>query len=132
MKRGKGLVILMIGAVLFSGCAPLVVGGAAVTGGTGAYFYTKGELTTDYHHSFDKTWNACEKTVAYMNATDVVPVKEISKGTINAIIDGEDVCFSVEYKAKNLTMVAIRVGIIGEKAASQRLHDRVSDYLSSK
>jgi hypothetical protein len=132
LKKVIGLVVLLIVSLLFAGCAPLVVGGAAVTGGTGAYFYTKGELSTDYHYSFDKTWNACEKTVAYMNATDVVPVKEISKGTIDAIIDGEDVCFIVEYKAKNLTVVAIRVGIIGDKSASQRLHDKVSDYLSSK
>ncbi|HOO89761.1 MAG TPA: DUF3568 family protein [Syntrophales bacterium] len=131
MKRVKGLVILIIGAVMCSGCAPLVVGGAAVTGGTGAYLYTKGELTTDYHYSFDKTWSACEKTVASMHATDVVPVKEISKGTINAVIDGEEVCFNVEYKAKNQTTVAIRVGIIGDRPASQRLHDKVSDYLSN-
>lgn len=129
MKKVKWLVILMIGALMLSGCAPLVVGGAAVTGGTGTYFYINGELKTDYHHSFDKTWNACEKTVAYMNATDVVPAKEISRGTINAVIDGEDVCFSVEYKAKNLSTVAIRVGIIGDRSASQRLHDKVSDYL---
>jgi len=121
--------ILIIGAFTLSGCVPLVVGGAAVTGGSGAYFYINGELKTDYHYSFDKSWSACEKTVAYMNATDVMPVKEISKGTINAVIDGEKVNFVVEYKAKNLTAVAIRVGMLGNKSASQRLHDKVVDYL---
>ncbi len=130
MKRVKWLVILMIGTLMLPGCAPLMVGGAAVGGGSGAYFYINGELRTDYHHSFDKAWSACEKTVAHMNATDVSPEKEISKGTIQAIIDGEKVRFVVEYKAKNLTTVAIRVGIIGDRSASQRLHDKVSDYLS--
>lgn len=129
MKRVKWLVILMIGALMLTGCAPLVVGGAAVGGGSGAYFYINGELRTDYHNSFDKAWSACEKTVANMNATDVLPEKEISKGTIQAVIDGEKVRFVVEYKAKNLTTVSIRVGIIGDRSASQRLHDKVSDYL---
>jgi osmotically-inducible protein OsmY len=129
MKKVKWLMILIIGAFTLSGCVPLVVGGAAVTGGSGAYFYINGELKTDYHYSFDKSWSACEKTVAYMNATDVMPVKEISKGTINAVIDGEKVHFVVEYKAKNLTAVAIRVGMLGNKSASQRLHDKVVDYL---
>ena len=121
--------ILMVGIFALSGCVPLVVGGAAIGGGSGAYFYINGELKTDYHYSFDRAWNACEKTVAYMNATDVLPVKEISTGTINAVIDGEKVHFVVKYKAKNLTMVAIRVGILGDKSASQRLHDKVVDYL---
>jgi len=129
MKRVKVLIILMVGIVTLSGCVPLIVGGAAVGGGTGAYFYINGELKTDYHYSFDTTWEACEKTVAYMNATDVLPVKEISSGTINAVIDDEKVRFTVKYKAKNLTTVAIRVGMLGDKAASQRLHDKVVDYL---
>ncbi len=130
MKRGLLLLVMVIAASMLAGCAPAIVGGAAVSGGTGAYFYINGELKTDYPYSFDKAWNACEKTVAHMNATDVFPEKEISKGTINAIIDGERVRFVVEYKSKDLTTVSIRVGIIGNKSASQRLHDNVATYLS--
>jgi len=130
MKRGSLLLVVIACAFILSGCAAAVIGGAAVGGGTGAYFYVNGELKTDYPSSFDKAWNACEKTVAYMKATDVFPEKEISKGTIQAIIDGERVRFVVEYKTKDLTTVSIRVGIIGNKSASQRLHDKVAAYLS--
>ena len=130
MKKGSLLLVAIVSVFMLSGCIGAVVGGAAVGGGTGAYFYVNGELKTDYPVSFDKAWNACEKTVAYMNATDVFPEKEISKGTIQAIIDGERVRFVVEYKTKDLTTVAIRVGIIGNKSASQRLHDKVAGYLS--
>lgn len=129
MKRGSLLLVAIVCIFILSGCAAAVIGGA-VGGGTGAYFYVNGELKTDYPVSFDKAWNACEKTVAYMNATDVFPEKEISKGTIQAIIDGERVRFVVEYKTKDLTTVSIRVGIIGNKSASQRLHDKVAAYLS--
>lgn len=130
MKRFSLLVAVIAGVFIVSGCAPAVVGGAAVGGGSGAYVYITGELKTDYPYPFDKAWNACEKTVAYMNATDVFPEKEISKGTIHAIIDGERVRFLIEYKTKDLTTVSVRVGIIGNKAASQRLHDKVAAYLS--
>jgi len=62
----------------------------------------------------------------------VIPAKEISKGTIDALIDGEKVRISVVYKAKDLTTVSIRVGLIGDKLASQRLHDNVVDSLLKK
>jgi hypothetical protein len=130
MKRYSLLLIVLAGVFMLAGCPAALVGGAAVGGGSGAYFYINGELKTDYPYPFDKAWQACEKTVAYMNATDVFPEKEISKGAIQAIIDGERVRFVVEYKTKDLTTVSIRVGIIGNKSASQRLHDKVAAYLA--
>jgi hypothetical protein len=89
-------------------------------------------LKTDYHFSFDRVWDACEKTVADMNSTDVIPYKEIGKGSIDAVIDEEKVHFSIQYKAKDLTTVAIRVGIVGNQVASQRLQDKVADHLLKK
>ena len=130
MKRGMLLLVGVVSACMLSACAPLVIGGAAVGGGTGVYMFVHGELKTDYPYPFDNVWAACEKTVAHMKATDVFPEKEISKGSIEAMIDGEWVWFSVEYKEKNLTTVSIRVGVFGNKAASQRLHDKVAGLLS--
>ncbi len=131
MKKCLLLVVALIAASMLTGCVPLLVGGAAVAGGgSGAYLYIDGNLKTDYPYPFDKAWSACEKTVAYMNATDVLPEKGISKGTLNAVIDGENVRFIVEYRTKDLSSVAIRVGILGDKSSSQRLHDSVAYYLS--
>jgi len=130
MHNMKRLMLLLItGVFLVSGCAVMAVGGAAVGGGTGTFFYVNGNLKSDYHYSFERVWSACEKTVAYMNAVDVIPIKEISKGTIDAMVDGEKVKFTVTYKAKDLTTVSIRVGLLGDKLASQRLHDKVADYI---
>jgi len=133
MHTTKRLMLLLIaGVFLVSGCAVMAVGGAAVGGGTGTFFYVNGNLKSDYHYSFERVWSACEKTVAYMNAVDVIPIKEISKGTIDAMVDGEKVSITVTYKAKNLTTVSIRVGLLGDKLASQRLHDKVADYIVNK
>ena len=131
MKNNKyRLMACLFVLFLFSGCAALVVGGAAVGAGTGTYFYINGELKTDYIASFDKVWNACEKTVADMRGTEVQPVKEIAKGTITATINDEKVKFEITYRAKNQTTVGIRVGLVGNKLSSQLLHDRIADNLS--
>jgi len=121
-----------MGAFLISGCGALLVGGAAVGAGSGTYFYINGEMKTDYYTSFDSAWNACQKTVADMRGLDVMPEKEIGKGKITAVIDDEKVQIAVSYKAKNVTTVSIRVGLIGNKLSSQLIHDKIGDNLVRK
>ena len=133
MKRKNFWFALLLSALfLFSGCTLLVIGGAAVGASTGTYFFVNGELKTDYYASFDKVWNACEKTVADMRGIEVVPVKEIAQGKITTIINDEKVQFAITYKAKNLTTVAIRIGLIGNKLSSQLIHDRIAEHLANK
>jgi hypothetical protein len=133
MKTTKGwIVFLVMGAFLISGCGALLIGGAAVGAGSGTYFYINGEMKTDYYYSFETTWNACQKTVADMRGLDVLPEKEIGKGKITAMIEDEKVQISVAYKAKNVTTVSIRVGLIGNKLSSQLIHDKIGDNLFKK
>ncbi len=129
-KYNFQIVSLLLAACLFSGCVPLVVGGAAVGASSGTYFYINGELKTDYNAPFDKVWNACEKTVADMRGIEVVPVKEIAQGKITTTINDEKASFDIKYKAKNLTTVAIRVGLLGNKLSSQLLHDKIAEHLA--
>lgn len=131
MKRIKVIgVLFAITLLCLAGCAPLLVGGAAVGAGAGTYAYVQGELKTDYAHSFEKVWNASERTVADMRAMDVIPEKEIGKARIDAIIDNERVRITIEYKSRDLTNVSVRVGLIGNRAASQRIHDKIAANLS--
>lgn len=131
-KNRHWILGLFIGVLLLSGCAAALVGGAAVGAGSGTYFYINGELKTDYYYSFDSVWSACEKTVADMRGVNVQPVKEIGNGKIESSIDDEKVQISVTYKAKNVTTVAIRVGILGNKLSSQLIHDKIGDNLARK
>lgn len=131
-RSRKWLLSLAALALMLSGCAAALVGGAAVGAGSGTYFYINGELKTDYYRSFDDVWMACEKTVADMRGIDVVPEKEIGKGKIAAMINGEKVTISVSYKAKDVTVVSVRVGLLGNKLSSQLIHDKIGDNLSKK
>ena len=131
MKRNNiWLLILLFTLFLFSGCAALVVGGAAVGASTGTYFYVTGELKTDYYASFDKVWSACEKTVADMRGIEVAPAREIAQGKISTVINNEKVNFDIKYKSKDFTTVSIRVGLIGNKLSSQLLHDKIAENLA--
>ena len=131
-KQTVGILLAVMGVVLLSGCAALVVGGAAAGAGTGTYFYINGEMKTDYYASFDAVWAACEKTVADMRGLDVQRDKTLANGTIDAAIDNEQVKIIVTYKAKNVTTVSIRIGLFGNKLSSQLIHDRILDNLAKK
>jgi len=132
MKRNNiWLLIPLFTLFLFSGCAALIVGGAAVGASTaGTFFYVNSELKTDYYASFDKVWSACEKTVADMRGIEVAPAREIAQGKITTVINDEKVNFDIKYKSKNFTTVSIRVGLIGNKLSSQLLHDRIAENLA--
>jgi hypothetical protein len=133
MRTAKGwLVLLLMGTFLTSGCMAALVGGAAVGAGSGTYLFINGEMKTDYYYAFDTVWNACQKTVADMRGLEVMPEKEIGKGKITAVIDDEKVQISVTYKAKNVTTVSVRVGLIGNKLSSQLIHDKIGDNLIKK
>ena len=112
-KRINWVVLLVMGAFMISGCTAALVGVAAVGAGSGTYFYINGEMKTDYYHSFDATWSACQKSIADMRGVDVEQDKEIGNGKIAAVVNDEKVKIEVLYKAKNVTTVSVRVGTDG-------------------
>jgi len=122
--------LLLVTCIFFiSGCTLLGLGVVAVGAGSGTYFYINGEGKTDYYYPFDRVWSACERTVADMHGLDVEPIKGIGTGTITAIINDEKVQFTVTYKDKNVTSVATRVGMMGNKLSSQLLNDKIYEHL---
>lgn len=131
-KKTFGILLAVMGAFLISGCAAVLVGGAAVGAGSGTYLYINGEMKTDYYSSFDAVWSACEKTVADMRGLDVERDKMLAKGKIDAVINDEKVQISVTYKAKDVTTVSVRIGLFGNKLSSQLIHDKILDNLTKK
>ena len=130
--RKRAAVALIVLTCCFSlyGCPVLVVGGAAVAGGTGTYYYVEGEMRTDYYFSVDAVWSAVEKTIADMKGSDVEPDKD--GGRIVAVINDEKVTFRAVYKDKDLTTLGVRVGQVGNQTASKVIQDRVADNLLKK
>jgi hypothetical protein len=131
-KRAAVALIVLTCCFSLYGCPVLVVTGAAVAGGTGTYYYVEGEMRTDYYFSVDGVWSGVEKTIADMKGRDVEPDKQTDGGKIVAVINDEKVTFRLKYKDKDLTSLGIRVGVMGNEAASKVIHDRVADNLLKK
>ena len=129
-KRAAVALILLACCVSLYGCPVLVVTGAAVAGGTGTYYYVEGDMRTDYYFSVSGVWSAVEKTIADMKGRDVEPDKD--GGKIVAVINDEKVTFRLTYKDKDLTTLGVRVGLVGNEAASKVIQDRVADNLLKK
>jgi len=129
-KRAAVALIVLMCCFSLYGCPVLVVGGAAVAGGTGTYYYVEGEMKTDYYFSVDAVWSAVEKTIADMKGRDVEPDKD--GGKIVAVINDEKVTFRAVYKDKDLTTLGVRVGQVGNQTASKVIQDRVADNLLKK
>jgi hypothetical protein len=128
----RSVLLLVVGLFILTGCAAVLVGGAVVGAGTGTYMFINGELKTDYNFNFDKVWSAAEKTVATMRGTDVMPAKGIGTGHIDSVINGEKVRISVTFKEKDITTVAVRVGMIGDETASRMIQANIADNLAKK
>ena len=122
-KNNFWLAVLLSSFFLFSGCTLIIIGAAAP-------FFVDGKLTTDYRAPFDETWHACEKTIVDMHGVDVVSVKEIEHGKITTLINAKKVKFEITCKSENLTTVAIRVGLTGNKQYSQMLHEKIGESLA--
>ena len=131
-KRTAVALILLVCCFSLYGCPVLVVGGAAVAGGTGTYYYVEGEMRTDYYFPVATVWSAVEKTIADMKGHDVEPDKQTDGGKITAVINDEKVQFRIMYKDKDLTTLGVRVGLMGNETASKVLQDRVADNLPKK
>ncbi|MDQ5987719.1 MAG: hypothetical protein CSYNP_03464 [Syntrophus sp. SKADARSKE-3] len=129
MRKSISLIALAMMVAALCGCAAALVGTAMVGTGAGTYVFVNSELKTDYYYSFDQVWAATEKTIASMRGTEVVPDKGIGKGSIDAVISGEKVHINILYKDKNITNVGIRVGIVGNEAASKMIHGNILDNL---
>jgi Protein of unknown function (DUF3568) len=136
-KQAAVAFILLACCFFLYGCPALVVGGAAVAGGTGTYYYVEGELKRDYYYPYDKVWSACEKTIADMRGHDVKPQKDagMGQGKISAMIEEEKVQISVKYKGKDatgkdITTVSVRTGLMGNELSSKLLHDKLAENLT--
>ncbi|TSA53510.1 MAG: DUF3568 family protein [Planctomycetaceae bacterium] len=133
MKTVNSILILVISILLISGCdTGFIVGDKVVSVRSGKLIYTDGILTTDYPFPFDKVWEACEKTVVDMKTYDTEKDKKIATGTIDTNLSDEKIHISVKYAAKNLTTVAVRVGLAGNNLAAQLIHEKIKNNLLKK
>lgn len=120
--------LLAVGLIaLTSGCAALVVGGAA--GAVGSVAYVRGELKATVESPLEKTWKATQESMRDLEF--VVTLSE--KDALEARVEAEGVAKTIKVVLKELgpktTDVRIRVGVFGDEAISRRVLDTIKRNL---
>lgn len=124
-------IALLVGLLLLTaltGCA--IVAGDTVMGyESGRFVYHDGSLQSNYKVPFEQAWEAANKAVKEMKASDVQTDRKIEKGTIDAVVDEEKVKITMEYVTRTETSVSVRVGTAGSNVAAKYIHEKIESNL---
>ncbi len=119
--------ILIMG--LFTSCVPVVFFAGTVAG-IGSYRYYQGVLTVVYEAPYIDTWEATLKTVDNLKMQikkkdhDLTTAKIVAKQANN-----KTVTISLKYISSEETEVDIRVGLLGNKDASDIIKEEIRKIL---
>ncbi len=124
MQRIKYVMILLV--LLSTGCAALVVGGAAAVG---TYTYVAGQLKKTYNANLDASYQATLAGCQALGLPLQEQEKKLSKATVRVIDGDRDVWIWLTTQSSTTTEISIRVGVLGDELASRRIHDAIAARL---
>jgi uncharacterized lipoprotein len=128
MNRIKNIVAVLL-LLTLTGCAPMVfLGGAAA--GVGGYKYYEGALVLIYKAPFEKTYESSVKAIEALGYSITERHQKIGSGSIEATdSNAEKVTIKLEYISAEETEVKIRIGLMGDEAASRVIKDKIADIV---
>lgn len=123
MSLKKILLLIIVLPFLYS-CAPAWIGlGAGV--GIGTYKYIEGNLERDYPLTYDRTWDITNQVLTNQKISITSSAKD--EGAIDGVReDGKGVIIRLINRGQWITTVRVRVGFMGDKEASARIHDEIA------
>ena len=129
--RWKLLSLLVALSILASGCAAALIGVAAAGGAT--YVYVRGETRTRYSYDLPTVFNAA---VAVLEQDLKVPITsrayDATVGSIQARrADDNEIKVGFKLEGGNVTRVAVRVGIVGDRSWNEIFLDKLTTRLAS-
>jgi hypothetical protein len=124
-------VILMAGLLILagSGCALLVVGGAAAAG-AGGYAWYSGELKTSEAVSFEQAVSASQSALKDLGYSLTETEKDAlhAKMTFRGAGD-QKVVVTVNKQSSTVSEIRVRVGTFGDKTKSVGIMDKIKSKL---
>lgn len=126
MKKLKKLFALICMVSCLYGCAAVLLGvGAGV--GIGAYRWVEGQLVREYPLEYSRAWDAVNSALNNLNISISSSMNDGDRGTIEAVRkDGTKVVVKLTDKRQGVTSVAVRVGMLGNRDAGERVHDEIA------
>jgi hypothetical protein len=112
---------------LLTGCAAVIVGGAA---GAGTYAYISGELKVSENASLDRCWSATQGAMKDLEFTVTTSKKDALQGQVVAKTAADQkVEIRLTKTTDALTEIRIRVGTFGDQAMSQLIVQKIEKRL---
>lgn len=128
MMKKIALLVGLLALSALTGCA--IVAGDTVMGyESGKFVYHDGSLQSNYKVPMDQVWDAANKALKELKASDIQQDRKIEKGTIDAVVDEEKVKITVEYLTRTDSSVSVRVGTAGSNVAARYIHDKIDSNL---
>jgi len=126
MKKIKNLIILICSVSFLYGCVLAWIGvGAGV--GIGTYKYIEGRLEREYPLSYSRAWDATNSALQNLQISISNSTKGNRKGTIDAVRkDGKKVIVSLKDRGQGVTTISVRIGVLGDRSAAEKVHDAIA------
>lgn len=123
--NGIRLCLACLGLLVCSGCAVLVVGGAAAAG-AGTVLWVKGQLTANVDAPLERVWAASQEALNQLRMPVTSQEKDALQGTLIARAAGDKkVTVQLKKVSGTTTQVGIRVGTWGDQVTSQQILDAI-------
>lgn len=118
------MMIMML--IASTGCGALIVGGAAAAG---TYVYVDGNARADYrtsiHNGYNATLEACRELGMNITSQSI----DGNDASVKADYQGDNIYIDLSLEGDNLTQITVRVGLLGNKTKSRRIHDAIARNL---
>jgi hypothetical protein len=124
MKAMRNLAVILV--LLCTGCAAVVVGGAAAVG---TYTYVAGQLKKTYNKDLDTTFRASIAACEFLGMPVLDRDKQLSQASVKTQDGDREVWITLKTQSSTTTEVSIRVGYLGDEQASRRIHDAIGAKL---
>lgn len=119
-------------AVLWAGCAVVVVGGAVAAAGVGTYAYVNGEMKGTEAVSMDQAWSASQAAMKDLELPILNKAKDALEAELTARTAADKrIVIKLKRVTDSATEIRIRVGTWGDEAMSQKILDKIRSHFQA-
>lgn len=127
MNKFKKIIILISSLFILYGCAEVLLVGIGAGLGVTSYMYVDGRLAVEYPLDYDRARNSTRRALDNFKISISSSSNENGTGMFDAVRkDGKRVAVKLVKRAEGITVIAIRVGTLGDRLEAQKLHDEIA------
>jgi len=118
--------LLLASLAGLSGCAAVAAGAMA---GGGTYAYVTGWGTATYNVDLERAYGAALDACDDLDLVVQEQERHLADAEITAKDGDSTVWIDLDSEGVRVTKIAVRVGVMGDKIDSERIHDRIATQL---